>query len=415
MIAVSFSMLLKFLCPLRVMRELILYAILIVYIAIVRYPHSLLRAISLYTSFRIFRYFGIRSSLEDALVAGSLLLISIQPDILFSKGYQLSFLAVSAIALVAVPFTKTIRISMPWIKKRKCAELLISAVTVTVSIQVFTLPVILEYFGRVPLISPAANLLFILPVTVSLHLGLLQVILPSIITGYTVAPVLRHLSLLLSKMPAFLLKSPQPAILKGDIENMSYCAGLLFLIIALGNKCAKRKVIFIFSVLCFLSSFTTGALNGKVNQRLLNSDPGRSRFLDTNGITQYIGENKIVIMEKTVSFSRMERYIRTLWGAGISEIDILIITPGILNSRRGISLLIKRMGTKRVYCSPYIKQHISEMIDNEISWKVEVEAVDSIVTLKESFGTIKIIPPAYRLKPGVRIDAAVSGIKYKIE
>ena len=55
------------------------------------------------------------------------------------------------------------------------------------------------------------------------------------------------------------------------------------------------------------------------------------------------------------------------------------------------------------------------MIESEISWEVDVEAVDSTIILRESFGKIRIIPPRYRLKPGVRSDAGISGIEYSIE
>ncbi|MBN2184599.1 MAG: ComEC/Rec2 family competence protein [Candidatus Krumholzibacteriota bacterium] len=414
-IAVSVSLILNLICPQRGAREIILFCSLIIYMAVVRYPHSLLRAVSLYAFFRMFRYFGIRSSLEDALIAGSLLLVSINPALLFSKGYQLSFLAVSAISLIAIPFTDRLGRYMPSIKKRKYAGFLISAVTVTVSIQIFTMPVILEYFGRVPLISPAANLLFILPISAILHLGLIHLILPLAVTGYTTAPLLRHISHLLYSMPAFLLKPPQYAILKGQIENTSYCAGLLFLIFFLGKGCRKRKTVLISSLLCFLFSFTAGVLNGRSNQRLMNPDSSWNYTFGKKGITHHIGESRIVVIDRGVSFSTMEKYIRSLWGDGVSKVDVIIITSGTLNGKRGLSLLINRMKPERVYCSPFIEEGISELIGSEVSWKTRIVPVDSTVTLSGRSMKITILPPGQRLRPGVRTDAGSSGIEYLIE
>ncbi len=404
-IAVSASVILNAALRGKGSRDIILFFVLMTYSAVAGHPHSLIRAVSLYAASRIFRCLGIGTSLEDALLAGSLIVISADPSLIFSKGYQLSFLAVSAISVVAIPLIDLLYRYAPLIKRRKFLALPVSAVIVTVSVQIFTLPVVLEYFGRAPLISSLSNITFLLPVSAILHLGLLQVILPLSVARVTTAPALRILTRILESVTDFLLEMPQPGVVKGDIENLGYFAGIALLTACLCKRCGKRKLLFSLSLLFFSFSFSAGS-----------GGPGYgNNTIDPEGIATLTGDQRITIIEKSIYFSAMERYVTGLWRSGIHKVEVVIYTPGILWGRSGLDLLVRRMRSDVVYCSPYIAQNITEMAEKKGWGGIIISPVDTNLVLSGSFGEITLVAPEKHPVPGARIDSGEAGISFLVE
>lgn len=131
--------------------------ILLLYLTIIGFPASAVRA-SIMAWLMLLAYkIGRLSQANRALVFVATLLILINPKILRDDvGFQLSFLAVLGIIYFSPLFDK-------WLEKVPRNFGLKSILQMTFSAQIMTLPVVLYNFGRLSLVSPVTNIL-ILPV-----------------------------------------------------------------------------------------------------------------------------------------------------------------------------------------------------------------------------------------------------------
>lgn len=93
-----------------------------------------------------------------------LLLLILDPAFLFDIGFQLSFAAVGGIVLLYGPMCAWLRERIPLLSRSLLLERTAQAFVLSLSAQLFTLPLTIGYFGAVSLISPFINLL-VVPLT----------------------------------------------------------------------------------------------------------------------------------------------------------------------------------------------------------------------------------------------------------
>ncbi|MFA6947798.1 MAG: ComEC/Rec2 family competence protein [Eubacteriales bacterium] len=107
-----------------------------------------------------------RSDSVTSLFAAVTLICIVHPDAFCDIGLMLSFLSVFGIITTATPLQNHLRerFSDSSFIKQLLAKIL-CAIAVTCAAILFTLPVIWIYFGQLSLVSPIANLLFSLPMT----------------------------------------------------------------------------------------------------------------------------------------------------------------------------------------------------------------------------------------------------------
>ena len=152
---------------------------LIFYIILIGLPASAMRAGLMGFLVLWAMNLGRLNKLTNSLVLVAAMLLLINPKLLRDDiGFQLSFLAVLGIAYIFPIFNK-------WTGERKGAiKIFLDITGITLSAQVFTLPIIALNFNQVSLIAPASNLLilWILPFLLSAILaGLaLSLILPGL-------------------------------------------------------------------------------------------------------------------------------------------------------------------------------------------------------------------------------------------
>ncbi len=154
-------------------RNTILIFVLAAYTRVAGSPASMLRALALFITWNSIRTLGIPADLTGCLLTGSLFLVIWKHSLIYSTGFQLSFLAVMGISLIAVPMIRNME---RYLTGRAFGHLLkrfLSIPTVTFSVQLFTLPLVLQYFGRVSSAAFTANLAMIGPVTIFLYSGFL--------------------------------------------------------------------------------------------------------------------------------------------------------------------------------------------------------------------------------------------------
>jgi len=139
--------------------------LLFIYILMIGAPASGVRAGIMAGIFMLAQYLGRNSSSLRAVVFAASLMLFFNPFLLtLDIGFQLSFLAILGIIYLQPAIDGFFKI----IPNPKFFPLR-SALSTTLSAQVFTMPILIYNFGYIPLVSPFANMLivpFLAPVTI---------------------------------------------------------------------------------------------------------------------------------------------------------------------------------------------------------------------------------------------------------
>ena len=114
---------------------------------------SVVRATFMFSMMLLFRVMGEKYRVKHALCLSATILILINPNVLFNVGFQLSYLAVCGI----VYFYPLLYKRISTLKSRPLRWIL-SSVAVTVSAQIFTLPIVIYNFNQFPIYFILSNL-----------------------------------------------------------------------------------------------------------------------------------------------------------------------------------------------------------------------------------------------------------------
>lgn len=139
-----------------------------VFCFVVGWQPSVMRAAVMFAFITLGKVYGRKGDSFNNLFLAAFLLLLREPLWLFDIGFQLSFMAVLGILFFLPPAQKWQREKNPFLKY------VITAVSVSLGAQCFTLPLCLYYFHQLPLLSIVANL-FVLP--------LVNVIIVSVLTA----------------------------------------------------------------------------------------------------------------------------------------------------------------------------------------------------------------------------------------
>lgn len=114
---------------------------------------SVVRATFMLSMMLLFRVMGEKYRVKHALCLSATILILINPNVLFDVGFQLSYLAVCGIVYFYPLFYK--RIST---LKSRPLRWIFSSIAVTLSAQIFTLPIVIYNFNQFPIYFILSNL-----------------------------------------------------------------------------------------------------------------------------------------------------------------------------------------------------------------------------------------------------------------
>lgn len=129
--------------------------ILFLYVAMVGFRASIVRAfVMTFLGLYALSIGRLNKILSSLIIAGTILLIINPKLILYDIGFQLSFSAVLGIILLFEPLKKLLKFLTDKFKTR-------DIVSVTLSAQIATAPLIIYYFGIMSFVSPISNLLIL--------------------------------------------------------------------------------------------------------------------------------------------------------------------------------------------------------------------------------------------------------------
>ncbi len=168
-ILVAFFLLLLF--PLGRLRYLVALLFTLGYLALVGPSPSLVRATLMAGVLLFFLYVGKgRIAAAPALAAALFLQLVLTPYAVHDLGFRLSYLAVLGLLVFLPPLLK------PFERLPRPLFWALSAALATLAAQAATLPLLLDAFHEVPLLSPLANLLALPLVTLFVPLGFLKLL-----------------------------------------------------------------------------------------------------------------------------------------------------------------------------------------------------------------------------------------------
>ncbi len=120
--------------------------------AVTGFSPSLLRAVVMCTVLQLTVLVGRRYNMVNALALAAMLMLVWNPLLLRQVGFQLSFASMTGIIMAGIPLCDRLSV------KSWFGRLVLTSCIITLAASAFTFPLSAFYFGRVPLLSVASNL-----------------------------------------------------------------------------------------------------------------------------------------------------------------------------------------------------------------------------------------------------------------
>lgn len=303
-----------------------------------------------------------RKTLFIPLALAALLILIWDPNSLFTASFQLSFMAVAAIAVVApfiAAFIVTPAKDETLVKRmrRRFLPVILAALTVSMAATIGTAPLVLYYFNRISLVGPVANLV-IEPLICLWSLTIGFIACPLIFILPTLAGLLLHLGgqgLLLSlkltslfgNLPFSTLWLPTPSPL---LIILFYAAILLALFgKPLSGNPVRKAVGILGTTAALITIFFFIWPPAELLKRRINTS--EITFLDvgqgSSTFLQLPFGQRILIDGGGGSLSPRFNVGKDiiapfLWQKGIKKLDAIIVTHGDADHYNGIPFLLQR-------------------------------------------------------------------------
>lgn len=167
-------------------RNVLICLFLICYVFLTGLRPPILRAVGFYLLYYVSFMLKRRYDLLSSLYAMCILILLYRPCQILDIGFQLSFLSVLSIAMFYPPLEKRIKTSVQKEDKRtvwvrylfSVLESLACFSALSLSATILTLPLVVRYFGLIPLLSVVGNLFIIPLISLAMTFFLISMLLP---------------------------------------------------------------------------------------------------------------------------------------------------------------------------------------------------------------------------------------------
>jgi competence protein ComEC len=335
-----------------------------IYAGITGFSPSVLRATIMFNFLLIGKNIRKVNFVYNSILVSAFLLLLFEPMLLFHVGFQLSYAAVIGIVFVQ-PYLNSLLTTRSWIVKT-----LWPLISVTLSAQFFTLPLILYYFSQFPVYFFLANLLIIPISTLVIYLGFVMVLFDvlgvhsltwffALIDSYTME-IMNRIIFYIRQLPFVLIDniylSPLMAIILFIL--ITYLCFWIFY--------KKKSSFFLFSaslVVFILVTTIWNFQNYKKHKLVIYAIPGQTLIsYQDRKEGMYIGDSAIIFDTRQL---RLYTY-RNLIASGISfhnsprcRIGSKIHTAGVFADGRVICANSTRLlFINHLYSQPQIKGKI---------------------------------------------------------
>ncbi|MCX4293034.1 MAG: ComEC/Rec2 family competence protein [Prevotella sp.] len=189
------------------LREILIITAVWSYVFMVGMPVSVVRAATMITVYSIVGLSGRERMSVNVLAFTAMLMLTVNPLIIYDVGFQLSFVSLAGI-LVLCPFASRF-VSSEFRMSHPVATGVWQIVVVSFVAQLATAPLVAFYFGRLPLVSLFANIIAVPALTLILYLSVVMIFsffIPSVSGLFAfllsiVVSSLNHVLVFLSSLP----------------------------------------------------------------------------------------------------------------------------------------------------------------------------------------------------------------------
>lgn len=321
-----------------------------------------------------------------ALGAAALLLLLENPWTVADLSFQLSFTAVLGLLLLAAPIQN--RILRLREKPGPILRFLASGLSATLAASALTLPLTVLYFGTISLIAPVSNLLVLWAVTGVFSLGLLSCLLgPAGIVLAWPAGLLGRFVLwgasVLSRLPYASVDLQHPALFLW--AWMAYGLAYFWLLTPKRRSMVWPMCVLTAAFLAAVGFSRWTVTRGPWSFTALDVGQGQCLILEQNGFTT------VIDCGGSDPEDAGEQAARYLLGAGIRQVDLLILTHYDADHAGGVEQLTRRLRVDHAL--------IPDTGDSEsVCALLNAAAVETVLIsqrtkLEFSGGTMEILPP----------------------
>jgi len=246
---------LKRLKPGRAMLPLILMGCVWSYALLTGLAPPVGRASCMISFFIIGNVLGRHKNVYNTLAASALLMMMLDPEVIFGAGFQLSYSAVLGIISLQKPLENLLYF------RYKLPARIWSITSVSIAAQIGTLPVVLYYFHQFPLYSLITNLIVIPMSSVIIYSGILLLILPtSSIAGIFIARTFKLLLHIMDSGVNMVERIPY-GLAEGIFVDLPMAIMISLMIFFFSVFLMNRRKWFLLTGLLILLSFSLYRLN----------------------------------------------------------------------------------------------------------------------------------------------------------
>lgn len=298
---------------------------------------SLLRASIMYFLYAISNLIDRENDSINSLSIAFLIILLINPDAIYSRGFQLSFAACIGIFIltpkITLKFNQLFKINNK--KIYKIYSVVITSVACSLGAVITTFPLSLYHFGSSSILSPISNLLVILPVTISFVLGIISLGIYLIIGINPFGFILEILLGYIGGVTQFISNLNTGVIYSENIIQ-SLCVILIFILIILwiNNKIKGRLLVALIALIITFNFYSFNSRNPTYID-ILATGNGQAILVYNKGET-------VLIDCSANSFRNgSELVVNRMKSKNIDKIDTLILTSVDKTHARSVPELIR--------------------------------------------------------------------------
>jgi len=290
---------------------IIITLILWAYTGITGFSPSVLRATVMFNFLLIGKNIRKVNFIYNSILVSIFLLLLFDPLMIYNVGFQLSYAAVIGIVFVQ-PYLNSLLTSKSWVLQK-----LWPLISVTLSAQFFTLPLILYYFSQFPVYFFISNLLIIPISTLVIYLGFVMVFFDvlgiqiltfvfAFITKYTME-LMTRIIFYIRQLPFVLIDN----IYISPLMTLFLFMVIIFLCFWVFYKKKRNLILFVVSLIVFVLSVTIWNFkNLKRDQLVIYGIPGQTLIsVQEHKTGCYIGDSTIIYNTKQLKLNSYRNVI----------------------------------------------------------------------------------------------------------
>jgi len=380
----------------RSIRTVVTLAVLWLFTLVVGFSVSVIRASVMLHCILIGESFRRRADSRTSLAVALLMIVLQNPYALQDVGFLLSFTATWGL-VVLMPLWNALLDSFPCIKKRIWLRNVLQPIGCSLAAMVFTAPVLAYAFGTVAVLSPIANVLTGVPVTVMLPLTLASGLLYHLPIVCVLARPCLWVAAMLARWIMWVAHMVGQLSDTGlQIRHPVWLFLLLFLPFSLywaaklgGKRGVLRIVItnFVLTVV-FIAAFSC-IFHRNTFVRVAASGSSTVAVMETAGLTA-----AVISGDTAYSYNAARR---CLLSCGVTSLDVLIVTDINKSSAANLVPLLREVPTGTVLCSKYdvakTAAYVADDVPFVISETVSAETKDGWWRLDIGQTRVLFAPP----------------------